>query len=57
VVSAGERNPYGHPAPEVLARLRRHGARVLRTDRDGMIVVSFEEDGRWSIDLPGSPKR
>jgi competence protein ComEC len=56
VISAGERNPYGHPAPEVLARLRRHGARVLRTDRDGMIVVSFEEDGRWSIDLPGSPK-
>jgi len=57
VVSAGARNPYGHPAPEVLARLRRHGARVLRTDRDGMIVLAFHPDGRWGIGLPGSPKR
>lgn len=56
LVSAGARNPYGHPAPEVLERLARHGARVLRTDRDGMIVVRFHPDGRWGIDLPGSPK-
>lgn len=57
LVSAGARNPYGHPAPEVLDRLRRHGARVLRTDRDGMIVLRFHPDGRWEIDLPGAPKR
>jgi len=56
VVSAGARNPYGHPAPEVVARLRRHGARVLRTDRDGMVVLWFEPNGRWGIELPGSPK-
>lgn len=56
LVSAGARNPYGHPAPEVLGRLRRHGARVLRTDRDGMIVLRYHLDGRWDIDLPGSPK-
>jgi competence protein ComEC len=56
LVSAGARNPYGHPAPEVLARLRAHGARVLRTDRDGMVVLRFHRDGRWAIDLPGSPK-
>ncbi|MFP3940289.1 MAG: DNA internalization-related competence protein ComEC/Rec2 [Thermoanaerobaculia bacterium] len=56
LVSSGARNPYGHPAPEVLARLARHGARVLRTDRDGMIVLRFRPDGRWGIDLPGAPK-
>ncbi|HUF78553.1 MAG TPA: ComEC/Rec2 family competence protein [Thermoanaerobaculia bacterium] len=57
LISAGARNPYGHPAAEILARLRRHGSRVLRTDRDGMIVLSFHPDGRWAIDLPGAPKR
>lgn len=56
LVSAGARNPYGHPAPEILARLRAHGARVLRTDRDGMVVLRFHADGRWAVDLPGSPK-
>lgn len=56
LVSSGARNPYGHPAPEVLARLGRHGTRVLRTDRDGMIVLWFRPDGGWGIDLPGSPK-
>ena len=56
LISAGARNPYGHPAPDVLARLRTHGARVLRTDRDGMVVLRFHADGRWAIDLPGSPK-
>lgn len=57
LVSAGARNPYGHPAPDVLDRLRRHGARVLRTDRDGMIALRFFPDGRWELDLPGAPKR
>jgi competence protein ComEC len=56
LVSAGERNPYGHPAPEVLARLRRHHARILRTDRDGMIALTFHPDGGWRIELPGTPK-
>lgn len=56
LVSAGARNPYGHPAPEVLGRLRAHGARVLRTDRDGMVVLRFHQDGRWTLRLPGSPK-
>ncbi|HXF72967.1 MAG TPA: ComEC/Rec2 family competence protein, partial [Actinomycetota bacterium] len=46
VVSVGEDNPYGHPAPEVLAALRAEGARVLRTDRDGDVVVTFDGEGR-----------
>jgi competence protein ComEC len=44
VISVGARNPYGHPDPEALGRLRRAGARVYRTDRDGAVLV--ETDGR-----------
>jgi competence protein ComEC len=43
VISLG-RNDYGHPAPETLARLRRHGVAVYRTDQEGTITV--ESDGR-----------
>jgi competence protein ComEC len=43
VISVGRRNTYGHPAPEVLARLARHGVTVLRTDRDG--TITFSTDG------------
>ncbi len=44
LISAGRRNRYGHPAPEVLERLGAHGVRVFRTDRDGTIWV--RTDGR-----------
>lgn len=39
VISAGEDNPYGHPNPELLARLTAAGVRILRTDRDGAVQV------------------
>ena len=42
VVSAGQRNPYGHPAPDVLAAYRSIGAQVLRTDRDGAVWVDLD---------------
>jgi competence protein ComEC len=38
VISVGS-NDFGHPSPEVLAALEASGARVVRTDRDGDIVV------------------
>jgi competence protein ComEC len=37
VVSAGRRNPYGHPAEEVLTAYRSVDAQVWRTDQDGAI--------------------
>jgi competence protein ComEC len=43
VISVGGRNPFGHPAPETLARLEAAGARVYRTDRDGAVLL--ESDG------------
>jgi len=39
IVSAGEENPYGHPAPELLERLEGRGSRVFRTDRNGAVQV------------------
>ncbi|MEV7078051.1 ComEC/Rec2 family competence protein [Streptomyces sp. NPDC093516] len=39
LISCGEDNPYGHPAPGTLAALRAGGAAVLRTDRDGALAV------------------
>ena len=44
LVSAGRRNPYGHPSPEVVARMQRRGVRVLRTDLHGRIEVRFRQD-------------
>jgi competence protein ComEC len=46
VISLG-RNEYGHPAPETLTRLRRHGVAVYRTDQEGTITVTT--DGRRMI--------
>jgi len=39
LVSAGEDNDYGHPAPGTLAGLARSGAVVGRTDRNGSLAV------------------
>ncbi|HIT34485.1 MAG TPA: DNA internalization-related competence protein ComEC/Rec2 [Candidatus Faecousia intestinigallinarum] len=38
VISVGADNPYGHPAQEVLARLKQFGCTVLRTDEMGTII-------------------
>jgi competence protein ComEC len=56
LVSAGVNNIYHHPAPDVVERIEEHGARVLRTDRSGMIRVVFGQDGRLRIETPGAPR-
>lgn len=43
VISAGKGNTYGHPAPEVLARLRTAGTEVVSTMDEG--TITFESDG------------
>jgi competence protein ComEC len=43
LISCGRGNRFGHPAPEVLRRLKAIGAKVLRTDLDGQITI--ETDG------------
>ncbi len=39
VISVGQRSPYNHPAPEVVERWQRHGARVMTTGTHGTISV------------------
>ena len=43
VVSVGRNNPFGHPSPQVMARLREHGVRTFLTMDDG--AITFETDG------------
>ncbi|MFI8090223.1 ComEC/Rec2 family competence protein [Streptomyces sp. NPDC086080] len=45
LISTGEGNTYGHPAPGTVAALRAQGATVLRTDRDGALAVLAGENG------------
>ena len=42
LISAGEGNTYGHPAPETIAALEQLRAKVRRTDRDGAIAVAAD---------------
>jgi competence protein ComEC len=56
LISAGVNNLYHHPSPEVVERLQRHSARVLRTDLSGEIVVRFQPGGRLRIETPGAPR-
>ena len=44
VISVGAGNPYGHPAKDTLARLRKEAVQVYRTDLHGTIV--FTSDGQ-----------
>jgi competence protein ComEC len=39
LIGVGADNRYGHPTPQAIGDLTAAGARVLRTDRDGAIVV------------------
>lgn len=45
VISVGADNTYGHPTRETLRRLETLRARVLRTDRDGTVVVRSDGHG------------
>ena len=55
VISVGDGNRYGHPAPEILHKLDKAGARVLRTDVEGELVL--ETDGkRFSVRASGAPR-
>ena len=43
IVSCGRGNTFGHPAPEVIDRLKSSGATIYRTDLDGEVTI--ETDG------------
>jgi competence protein ComEC len=45
VISVGEDNPYGHPTAATISTLAAHGVRVMRTDRDGSVVLDVRAGG------------
>lgn len=49
VVSCGRRNLFGHPHPDVVARLGERGARLLRTDRDGTVELRLRDRHLFAI--------
>jgi competence protein ComEC len=48
VISSGEDNTYGHPAPETLADLAEAGVAAARTDRGGDVVIEADAAG-WRL--------
>ena len=52
VFSAGRGNRFGHPAPLVVERYQRGGARAFRTDQDGAVMMDTDgvsvEISTWS---------
>ncbi len=56
IISCGTGNTYGHPHAEVLARVRRAGCGLLRTDVDGTVTLTATRRGyrlHWVRDWPG----
>ncbi len=49
-ISCGAGNPYGHPHPGALARLRAAGAIIDRTDDDGALWYEFRDGGVRRLD-------
>jgi competence protein ComEC len=45
IFTVGYRNSFGHPAKAVVERYKAHGARLLRSDMDGAILLRFAENG------------
>ncbi|NEW05150.1 DNA internalization-related competence protein ComEC/Rec2 [Paenibacillus sp. SYP-B3998] len=43
VISVGQNNLYGHPAPDVVQRLKQNGVRVFRTDEMGEIQFEVRQ--------------
>lgn len=50
LISDGVANRYGHPHRDVLARYRRKGIDILRTDFHGFIELTLTRDGRVTCD-------
>jgi competence protein ComEC len=49
LVSLGRFNRFGHPAPEVVARLGAAGIPLHRTDLEGNLSIRVEPTGRWAL--------
>ncbi len=53
IISCGAQNSYGHPSKEVCDRLSLANATTYRTDLQGSIVVTVQENGEYLINYLG----
>jgi competence protein ComEC len=56
LIGVGADNGYGHPTDDVLSLLQNSGTLALRTDRDGLILVSRVDDriAVWTAERSGA---
>jgi competence protein ComEC len=52
VISVGANNTFGHPRPEIIARLFAAHARLYRTDRFGLTTFLLTPDGKIAASNP-----
>ena len=51
VISCGTDNSYGHPHKEAVSRLENYCDKIYRTDLEGTIICTVNQDGvEWSFD-------
>jgi competence protein ComEC len=43
--SVGYRNHFGHPNEQVVERYRNLGSQMMRSDRDGAVLLQFKDNG------------
>jgi len=48
VISAGARNAFGHPHPDVINRLKRRNAQIFSTSKQGGLVFEISAEGKVS---------
>ncbi len=54
VISCGENNAYGHPTAETLNALTANGTDIYRTDQNGTVVISVQQDAsKWTVQTYG----
>lgn len=49
IISCAEKNGYGHPGKEAVARISDVGSRILYTMESGQITVEWKEGGMWIL--------
>ena len=54
VISCGQGNSYGHPHADTLAILNEVGAKIYRTDEQGTIVVTADQNKKITVDKKAS---
>ena len=50
LISVGIKNKFGHPSYEVLKRLERHKSKVIRTDKQGGILLKSDGENFSQVD-------